>query len=134
LYKQIGILTVTYNAPAGCEDLLNLIGPKKRVGSIAGYAVDGRSERVEWAKCVDDMTRRRVDNHGLGQSLWGEADQRRCNGNAEQNGFQAFLAIHGFVFHGSALSLVINFKRQRQRHDFCFGYLAIAMMRVLDFV
>ena len=65
LDKEVRILPVTDDAPTGGKDLLDLIGTEERISGVARYTVDGRTERVNWAKGVNYVTGRGVYGHGL---------------------------------------------------------------------
>ena len=65
LHKQISVLAITDDAPASGEDLLDLVGPEKRIRGIAGHAIDGRTQRVKRAELVGNVSGGRVHPHGL---------------------------------------------------------------------
>src|SRR5690242_8189022 len=47
LHEQFGVLAVTDDAPAGFQNLLDLVWRKKDVGRVTGDAIDGRAQRIQ---------------------------------------------------------------------------------------
>src|SRR5208337_3323320 len=79
LHKQIGVLPVTDDSPPGGQDLLDLVGPKKHVGGIAGHTIHGRAQCIEGTECVYDMAGRCIDNNGLPHATsWRDTQKNDC--------------------------------------------------------
>ena len=77
LHKQIRVLAITDDAPSRREDLLDLVGPEKRIRGIAGHAIDGRTQRVKRAELVGNVSGGRVHPHRLRSCALHDDQQKR---------------------------------------------------------
>ena len=77
LHKQISVLPITDDAPSCGEDLLDLVGPEKRIRGIAGYPVDRRTQRVKRTKLVGNVSGGRVHAHSLRSCALQDDQQER---------------------------------------------------------
>ena len=89
LHEQVGVLAVTDHSPSCRENFRDLIGAKEHIGSVAGHAIDGRSQRIERAELVHDVARRRVDGDRLrgGEGPESRAAARACLSNTDGQTF-----------------------------------------------
>jgi hypothetical protein len=72
LHEQISVLSVAERSPARFQSLLDLIWLEEDVGRVAGYAIDGRFQRVQGAKRIHDMAGRRINFYDLRRSIRNE--------------------------------------------------------------
>jgi hypothetical protein len=69
LHEKLSVLAVADGTPARGQNFFDGFGLEKRVGSVAGHAINGRAECVRRTEGIHHVTRSRVDADGLRDAL-----------------------------------------------------------------